>query len=372
MEFKCPSCGGDLKVPDSEKTASCPYCGSLVLVPEGYAGMSRPSGGMTIGTAGTEPAVSRTKIAGCLVVMAALIMLVAGVAAVLFITAVRNDPGKLGVSGPGTDGSVLLRFGSPGTGTASFTDPRHVAVDGQGRIFVAEYGTGRIQVFDPEGSFLSQWFVTDAGGDVFISSIDAASDGRVFAVHGGRIGIFDGMTGDSLGELSGADGFEDVNVAGDGSIVATQWSAGDGIFRFSGSGEEELHVMNAVEDASGEPELSPVASTDGLGNIYILGVFNSAVFVFDRNGRFTDTFGSSGQGRGRFSAPSDIAVDSRGLVYVSDFSGIQVFDPYGGFLGTLDTGRSGYVFGMDFDPSGNLVVVTGDCEVLVIPPFEEQ
>lgn len=370
MEFKCPSCGGDLRVPDSEKTSVCPYCGSSVLVPEGHAGMGEPSGRRPPGTAGTGPAVSRTKIAGCLVVVAALIMLVAGVAAVLFVTAVRNDPGKL--HGSESDGPVLLRFGSRGTGPGFFTDPRHVAADGEGRIYVAEHGSGRIQVFDSGGGFLAQWFMGDAGSDVCIGSMDATSDGRIITVSAGRTCIRDGLTGDSLGTLSGEFGFEDVNVAADGRIVATFWSAGDELLRFSPSGEPELRVTGAIEDVSGDSELSPIAASDGLGNIYVLGVFNSAVFVFDRNGRFTDKFGSYGQGPGQFTAPSDIAIDSRGLVYVSDISGIQVFDPRGRFLGVLDTGRGGHVSGMDLDPSGNLVAVTSDCEVLVLRPFEER
>src|SRR6185436_902489 len=43
---------------------------------------------------------------------------------------------------------VVLRFGSEGTGAGRFEDARSVAVDGAGRIYVAEYSGGRVQVFD--------------------------------------------------------------------------------------------------------------------------------------------------------------------------------------------------------------------------------
>lgn len=371
MQFECPSCGGSLRVPESEKTTTCPFCGSSVLVPFDHAGLGGAARGVAAKQAGEGQGVSRTKIAGCLVVIAALVMLVAGVAAVLFLTAVRNDPGMIAGSEPKAVGGALLRFGAPGTGAGCFTDPRHVAVDGQGRIYVAERGTGRVQVFDSSGRFLSQWVVGEQGG-ALMTSMDADANGRVFAVEAGRIVVRDGMSGDSIGALPGPPGFRDVFVAGDGRIVATLRSAGDELFRFSPSGGEELHVVRAVEGASGRPELSPMAATDGLGRIFVLGASASSVFMFDSSGGFTARFGSAGDGPGRLRAPSDIAVDGRGLVYVSDISGIQVFDQAGEYIGTMAAGSGGYVSGMDFDPSGNLVVVTGSCEVLVLPPFEEK
>src|SRR5690606_16750326 len=51
----------------------------------------------------------------------------------------------------------VLRFGREGTGAGRFEDARSVAVDGTGRIYVAEYQGGRVQVFDSLGTFLTQW-----------------------------------------------------------------------------------------------------------------------------------------------------------------------------------------------------------------------
>ena len=55
--------------------------------------------------------------------------------------------------------NVALEFGSEGIGAGQFKDARSVAVDGEGRIYTAEYIGGRVQVFDSQGKILTQWMV---------------------------------------------------------------------------------------------------------------------------------------------------------------------------------------------------------------------
>ena len=57
-----------------------------------------------------------------------------------------------------------------------------------------------------------------------------------------------------------------------------------------------------------------------------------------------------------------IAVDNQGRIYVSDFKGIQVFDPTGRYLNLIDV--PGAVFGMAFDDQNNLYVVTNTPRVI--------
>ena len=103
----------------------------------------------------------------------------------------------------------------------------------------------------------------------------------------------------------------------------------------------------------------------------MLGVFSSSVFQFDSDGNYRNMFGSQGTEPGQFSATSDITVDGRGRIYVSDMGGIVVFDSSGRYLGLLDPQSQGYVYGMDMGPDGNLFVVTGAFEVVSIEPFTD-
>ena len=54
------------------------------------------------------------------------------------------------------DGNWLKSWGEPGDGPGQFNTPHSIAVDAQGRVYVADRGNRRIQVFDGEGKFLRQ------------------------------------------------------------------------------------------------------------------------------------------------------------------------------------------------------------------------
>jgi DNA-binding beta-propeller fold protein YncE len=71
---------------------------------------------------------------------------------------------------------------------------------------------------------------------------------------------------------------------------------------------------------------------DTAGNIYVAdGYGNARVAKFDKNGKFTKSWGSRGVEPGQFNTPHGIALDAQGNVYVADAGNrrIQVFDSEG-------------------------------------------
>ncbi len=64
-----------------------------------------------------------------------------------------NTRGDIQVWSPG--GEVLATIGRPGDGPGELDEPESIAILGD-RIYVADEGNGRIQVFDLEGSFVDQ------------------------------------------------------------------------------------------------------------------------------------------------------------------------------------------------------------------------
>jgi DNA-binding beta-propeller fold protein YncE len=54
------------------------------------------------------------------------------------------------------DGSWLASWGTPGSGPSQFNTPHSIAVDAQNRIYVADRGNRRIQVFDTHGDFVRE------------------------------------------------------------------------------------------------------------------------------------------------------------------------------------------------------------------------
>ncbi|MBI4519876.1 MAG: hypothetical protein HY701_03500 [Gemmatimonadetes bacterium] len=56
-----------------------------------------------------------------------------------------------------SDGTYISSFGRFGRAPGEFKTPHSLAWDSQGRLFVADRGNNRIQIFDREGTFIQEW-----------------------------------------------------------------------------------------------------------------------------------------------------------------------------------------------------------------------
>src|ERR671920_1909548 len=99
-------------------------------------------------------------------------------------------------------------FGKEGVGAGYFKDARSIAVDAEGRIYVGEYTGGRIQVFDKDGKFVTQW---TAAPKMPLRGMTADRRGTVYVVQKGDINKYEGTTGKSLGTTGESGGhYDDV------------------------------------------------------------------------------------------------------------------------------------------------------------------
>ena len=55
------------------------------------------------------------------------------------------------------EGEYLLEWGKAGSGQGEFAMPHALSMDSAGRLFVADRGNLRIQIFDQQGQFLEEW-----------------------------------------------------------------------------------------------------------------------------------------------------------------------------------------------------------------------
>jgi DNA-binding beta-propeller fold protein YncE len=55
------------------------------------------------------------------------------------------------------DGKFIKSFGKLGSGAGEFRGPHDLAMDAQGRLFVADRGNMRIQILDQDGQYLGEW-----------------------------------------------------------------------------------------------------------------------------------------------------------------------------------------------------------------------
>lgn len=68
------------------------------------------------------------------------------------------------------DGTFLASWGEPGSGPGQFNLPHGIAVDRQGRVYVADRENSRVQVFGPDGTLRRIWDWPNRPCDLFIDA----------------------------------------------------------------------------------------------------------------------------------------------------------------------------------------------------------
>lgn len=401
-QLQCPSCNAPLAYDGVAPTIQCPYCDSVVAVPEHLRTkpVAPPPAPPPPATAPRKPARRQPRPApaahdpaytlehpgarrrGCaLAPLLLLIIAVAAVAAFFFAPATapanveevidllsgRLPALELTVAEDATGGlaTLLGRFGGEGIGPGKFEDARAIAVDNAGRLYVGEYGSGRIQVFDTEGAFQTQWRLGD--NDFYVDQFAADRGGVLYIPFRGELDQYDGAAGALLGALppveGGPGGYQDsVAATAEGAVYAV-WD--DDIVRFNRSGALTLRIHDAIVAAVGGVETTTKLAVDGLGDIYALGASQDVVVKYDADGAFVDRVAVANRGAedepAKLRAGLALAVDSRGRVYVADIFGIKVYDGDGQHLGVIAT--PGVAFGLAIDDN-DILYVAARTEVL--------
>lgn len=243
---------------------------------------------------------------------------------------------QLGCEDPDGSGPLAL-------GDGQFQEPWGIAVDAEGRVYVADTWNHRVQVFDAGGTFLTKWgFYGQTATDAryFYGPRDVAVDaqGRVFVTDTGnkRVVVFDadGNMLDQWGEEGPVPGaFAEpvgLDVDDEGNIyVADTWNQRVQVF------DANLDFLREwpVDAWYGQSVVNkPFLAVDGQQRVYITDPEGYRVAVFGPEGEVVATFGLYGFDNLSFSLPSGIDVDDEGNVYVADTDGHRVmrFPPIDG------------------------------------------
>ncbi len=186
---------------------------------------------------------------------------------------------------------VVASYGSEGSGREQFKEPRGLAIDAQGNIYVVDKGNHRIQKLDAGGNFVASW-----GGE-------GSDNGQFKDPHG-------------------------IAVGPDGSIyVADTWN--HRIQKFDPNGVF-LQAWNATDQSFWGPRDVAVASD---GRVYVSDTGNKRIVYFSNDGIQIDSWGGDGSGPGQLIEPVGVAVLGNGDVVVADTGNrrLQFFDRDGGF-----------------------------------------
>lgn len=87
------------------------------------------------------------------------------------------------------DGNHLFSFGEWGEGPTQFRQPHALAMDSKGRLFIADRGNNRIQIYDQQGNLLDSWPQFSRLSGIFIDKNDVlygadSESGSVNPDHG--------------------------------------------------------------------------------------------------------------------------------------------------------------------------------------------
>ena len=183
-----------------------------------------------------------------------------------------------------------------GAGQFNFEGPHGIRVGPDHNVYVVDQGNHRIQVFTPQGEYLTEWGRQGRSGQGrfnFPSDLIFAPNGDIYVSDSlnHRIQVFDSQLNYAL--QWGGQGF------GEGQFVSPRGLA-----------------LNSKQE------------------LFVVDEQNGRIQVFDLAGRFLRQWGRFGKDEGQFNVIVGIDVDSNDEVYVADGFNhrIQVFDSEGNFL----------------------------------------
>jgi len=226
--------------------------------------------------------------------------------------------------------------------TEAMGKPYAVAVH-HGRIFVSDSADRFVKVFDvveekyfkigddDQGPLIKPLGLdVDLSGNLYVADATNKAvmvytrDGKFIRKIGGP-GVFErlsSVTIDSIGQR--------VLVTDIGGVSSDQHK----VLVFDLVTGNHLFDIGKRGSGPGEFNLPRDVAIGKNGQIYVVDGGNFRVQIFDRNGKYQQSFGSVGKQPGNFARPKEIASDAAGNVYVVDaaFGNFQIFNADGDLM----------------------------------------
>lgn len=240
-----------------------------------------------------------------------------------------------------------------GTEREEIRKPMAVAVDGEGRLYVADPPAKCVHLFDPEAGKYDVFFGAGRHDFAFPIGVDAEGS-TVYVVDSAsrRVYAMD-RDGDLLRIFGGEELVRPTGVVADrarGRLYVVDTPAHD-IKVYDLDNGTRLKSLGGRGVEPGRFNYPTYAAVDRQGRLYVTDSLNARVQTLSADGEPLTTVGSFGDGTGNFSAPKGVGVDSEGHIYVADaaFDNVQVFDGEGRLL--LYFGTTGQEAGQFWMPT---------------------
>ena len=213
------------------------------------------------------------------------------------------------------DGTFLADVGSFALSGDPF-DPRDIATDAAGNLYVSDGQRDTIYVLGPNGEALRQWsavggrdLAVGADGTVYLATsheiLHFSVDGALLSKWGAS-GRGDGQFGEVWG----------LDTSPSGSVYVAD-TYGNRVQAFAADGAF-LTKWGSYGSAPGQFIYPYGIATSAAGEVYVVDTPNDRVQRFSAAGALLGSWGKPGRAHGRFLTPTSIATDPAGYVYVAD------------------------------------------------------
>lgn len=391
----CPQCGGNItEYSQWQKVINCQYCSTRFIVGQEN---DEPAAGFEPPRFAPETKVNSSPLIGAI---AAICIIFGGI---ILFSLVKTKPRSTPPTYPvyrttpvatpqrtpvpeSTPNLNTLEFGGKGTANGLFQDAGAIAVDGKGRIYVADDSL-RVQQFNEKGEFLNVWQIP-ASGKYYkkartIQKIAVDDKDRLFVLVGGVLQMWEQNTIE-LPEMTWAaapDYIVDFAFRADGGILLTYIDDNiETLAYLNRNGKitrrvEGFHTNTA--DAALSPRETGLAAiriaTDGAGNIFSLYAFGDlgsyqlsydtedlVIFRFTPDGKYVDKFVQTMNSCG-------IAIDNQSRVYISDEDQLKIYTSSGEQVANVPELKNVNAFALDKE---NNIYILGDDRVIKRPPIK--
>src|SRR4029078_3341220 len=164
---------------------------------------------------------------------------------------------------------------------------------------------------------------------------------------------------------SGFSPTEDAGLFANGDLLTYVSGDGDDLVRLSPEGQEVGRSKSVFSTILGKKTVPPAPwnirlTRDASDKMRVLNKPDMEVFIYGADGKYSTRFTAEKDGAG---IASDLAVDSKGRIYISHLRGIDVYDYTGRELGQIGSSPFGRVEALEVTARDELLALSGDGEI---------